>query len=227
MFFSLRFIPFGIFFLISFFFFSCGKNETLPPAPLYLDYYPLKLHSCITYAVDSTHYNEFNHTKINYLFELKDTIVSILDDETKRFTVRMERYKREPGGSWKFQKTITKTITGLRGEEFIDNQRFVRMTFPPLEGKIWNGNTYNNLGKQDYEILTVHQPAFINGIELDSTVTIKQIDEINLIREDVISEIYAKGIGLVQKDVKALDKDISSGIIKNGFVYTMTVKSYK
>lgn len=164
--FPLRLIRLGIFFLVLFFF-SCGKNETLPPVQLYLDYYPLKLHSSITYAVDSTHYNEFDHTAVNYLFELKDTVVSILDEEKNRQTVRIERYKRESGGDWKFQKTITRTVTGIRGEEFIDNQRFVRIIFPPIEGKIWNGNTYNNLGKRDYEISEVNQPAVINGIALD------------------------------------------------------------
>lgn len=224
--FLLQFFRLGTFSLLLFFF-SCGKNETLPPIQLYLDYYPLKLHSSIVYAVDSTHYNEFNHTTVNYLFELKDTVVSVLDEEEDRHTVRIERYKRESGGSWKFQKTITRTITSLRGEELIDNQRFVRLVFPPREGKTWNGNTYNNLGEQDYEILEADQPAVINGIALDSTVTIKQIDEINLIREDVVSEVYAKGIGLVQKDVRALDKDISSGIIRNGYVYSMTIKSFK
>jgi len=207
---------------------TAGCKKTNEKAfTLFTDYYPLKLQSCNIYSVDSTHYNDFNHTETQFLFELKDSVVSVIEDDSSRYTVRIERYKREPGKNWNFQKVITRTITGRRAEEFIDNQRFVRLIFPPKPREVWNGNTYNNLGRQEYIIVNAHIPFTEGNTSADSVVTVKQIDENNLIREDTAWEVYAKNIGLIKKEVKALNKDIGSGKILSGHTYSMLLKSYK
>ena len=56
---------------------------------------------------------------------------------------------------------------------------------------------------------------------------VTEINEKNLIREDVIFSTYAKNVGLVQREVKAIDKNISTGKITNGFAFTQKIKSFK
>ena len=56
---------------------------------------------------------------------------------------------------------------------------------------------------------------------------VTEIDEKNLNREDVVYSTYAKNVGLVQREVKAVDKNISTGKITNGFAFTQKIKSFK
>ncbi len=205
---------------------SC-KKETLPPTDLKKEYYPLKLHSSITYKVDSTAYNEFDHSETNYLFELKDTVVAEIANSDNRKTFRIYRYKRELSNEWIFQKVIVRSLVDFRYEETLDNQKFVRIVFPPERNKKWNGNTYNNLGEQQYQIVNLDETLTVNGINFDSTLLVKQLEDINLIKEERTFETYAKGIGLIKKEVTALSKDINSGAVRNGFKYNMSIKSFQ
>ena len=140
---------------------------------------------------------------------------------------RVERYKKTATQDWTFQKVITKKIISNRGEEFVDNTRYIRLVFPATIDSKWNGNLYNSLEEWKHEVVAIDQPLTVGNNNLDSTITIKQHDETNLIREDIYTETYAKNIGLVKKEIKAVDKDIATQKIKRGFRYTMQLNSYK
>ncbi len=224
------------------------KNETLKPIDLKKDYFPLKLNSVVIYDVDSIAYDDFytpsdpKH-KTKYVFQLKDSAVSEIPETAGRKTFVFERYKSINNVDWVFQKVFTHTLAGLRGEEFVDNQRFVRFIFPPEKDKKWNGNTYNNIanaytylvGNQEYIFTDANISQTINSIPFDSTATIKEIDEFNLIQEDYVSKVYANHVGLVKMELKDLNKaltdDPQKGIARGdtlkGLIYYMQIKSYK
>jgi len=208
-------------------FFACKKHETLPPVDFKMGYYPLKLNSTIIYQVDSTQYIRFSNSKITYNFELKDTVVSdISEGNSKTFVIH--RYKRTGNGNWIFQKVFTRTITGQRAEEFIDNIKFVRLVFPPEKNKYWKGNTYNNLSDYaTFSITGVDEKREINSNVLDSTLTVEEIQEKNLIRQYYATAVYAKNIGLVQRYEVNGETEITDTIIKEGYRYNMVIKSFK
>jgi hypothetical protein len=221
----LRLLSFILF--ISIIFFACTKENNAPSREFHHDYYPLKLKQVLIYDVDSTFHNNFNGSVTNYKFELKDSVASVFLNLTGDSIFRVERYKKEPAaGNWTYQKTITRNRTLRIGQETIENQTFNRLIFPPEVFKDWNGNSKNTLGEQFYYISDFPFTATVNNQTFDSTIVVQQIDEVNLIREDIASEIYAKNIGLIQKDVTAIDKDISSGRITHGFIYSMKIKSF-
>ncbi len=200
------------------------KNENIDPVDLKKSYFPLKLKARIIYQVDSTAYSNFSNSATLYTFEIKDSTISQIT-ETNRLAYLINRYKRLPGDVWAYQKSFTRILVDQRAEEFIDNVRYVHFTFPPTAKGAWNGNTYNNLGMQTYTYTDVDVSQAINGIKLDSTASVKQIDETNLVREDYGLEVYAKNVGLVKKEVRAIDKDIATGKILRGYKYLMQVKS--
>jgi len=208
-------------------FFACKKHETLPPLDYKWAYYPLKLNSVIVYRVDSTQYFQFSNSKTTYNFELKDSVVSdISEGSSKTFVIH--RYKRPLNGAWAFQKVITRTLTGLRAEEFIDNIKFVRLVFPPQIDKYWKGNTYNNLNDYaTFSITGLDQKVEINSHVLDSTLTVEEVQEDNLIRQYYATAIYAKNIGLVQRYEVNGQTEITDTIIKEGYRYTMKLISFK
>lgn len=207
--------------------FSCNKFENMPKPDMASNYFPLKVGNVIIYNVDSTVYSDFNNSTTNYLFQLKDSIISKFIDLQGHEAYRIERYKKTPTQDWFFQKIIARKVSNNRAEEFIDNRRYVRLVFPPTLQSTWNGNLYNDLDEWRHEITAIDEPLTIGTNQLDSTISISQYNENNLIREDIYDETYAKNIGLVIKEVKAIDKDISTGRTRRGFTYKMQLESWK
>jgi len=191
-----------------------------------LNYFPLKVDQINIYNVDSTVYNDFNNSTTLFQFQLKDIVVGKFKDGEGYETYRIERFKKTSTEDWFFQKLITRRILNSRAEEVIDNKRYIRLVFPPSLQSAWNGNLYNDLDVWKHEITAIDIPLTIGTNLLDSTLSITQHNEVNLIREDVYLETYAKDVGLVVKEVKAYDKDISSGRIRRGFKYKMQLDSY-
>ncbi len=205
---------------------SCTKENNAPAIELQSDFYPLKIGSVSIYDVDSTAYSNFTNSSINYKFEIKDSIANTFNDLAGVINYRIERYKRTNSTSkWVIQTVFTRNKSLRAAEEFINNQRFIRLIFPPLIGSMWNGNSKNTLGTQEFLIENNIVALSINTLNFDSTVVVKEIDEFNLIREDLVNVTYAKNIGLVQKIVTAVDKNISTGKITNGSVYSYKIKS--
>lgn len=207
--------------------FSCNKSENAPQPEMAFNYFPLKINSEIVYNVDSTFYNNFNNSTTNYLFQLKDVVTDKFTDAQGNEAYRLERFKKTTTEDWFFQKVITRKIINNRAEEFIDNRRYVRLVFPQTLQATWNGNLYNDLGAWPHEIKDLHVPLVIGVNKLDSTIAIQQYNEVNLIREDIYDEIYAKNIGLVIKEVRAIDKNINTGAITRGYKYRMELASWK
>lgn len=206
---------------------SCDKSENLPQPDLGLNYFPLKLSSTTIYNVDSLVYSDFTNTITTFQFLIKDSTAKKIIDAQGDEAYILERYKKIAGKDWVFQKIIAKKIAHNRAEEFVDNHRYVRLVFPVTLKANWNGNLYNSAVAWPHTITTIDEPLTFGALKLDSTVTVKQYDEVNLIRQDIYSETYAKNVGLVRKEVKAVDKDISTQKIKRGYHYTMQLNSYK
>lgn len=204
--------------------FGC-KNEKLAPIELGHAYFPLRIGATLIYDVDSVNYNDFTKpviTVTQYNFQLKDSITGTFTDLENMINYRIERYKKTESQPWVFQRIITKRLVNGRAEEFVDNKRYVRFAFPPLLGKTWNGNAYNIDEPWTYEITSVSQPLTIGQTQLDATVTVTQYNEINLIQEKVYKETYAQHIGLAFKEVRDIEKDITSGQIMRGNIYSYT-----
>ena len=191
------------------------------------NYFPLNVGAEVIYNVDSTVYNNFNNSTTNYIFQLKDITTNKFIDAQGNEAFRIERFKKTDTDDWFFQKVIVRKIISNRAEEVLDNKRYVRLVFPPTLQSTWNGNLYNDLGAWPHEVKDLDVPLTIAANNLDSTIAIQQYNEVNLIREDIYDETYAKNIGLVVKEVKAVDKNINTGVITRGYKYKMELASWK
>ncbi|KHJ39531.1 hypothetical protein PBAC_00390 [Pedobacter glucosidilyticus] len=205
---------------------SCTKEKNAAPKSFQYEYYPLAKTKVWVYDVDSTHYNNFNNSETNFQFQIKDSIADFFIGLSGDTVFRVERYKKQNNSNiWVFQKTIARSKSIRAAEETLDNQTFVRLIFPPEFGAQWNGNSRNNIGEQSYTITDFEVAKEVNGTSYPSTLTVTQIDENNLIREEFATETYAKEIGLIHKEVKAIDKNISNGVITNGFIYSFKLRA--
>jgi hypothetical protein len=220
-------LGYAVFLMLSTIFMSCTKEKNAAPRTLQYEYYPLAKTKVWVYDVDSTDIDEFNNSVVtNFKFQIKDSIADFFIGLSGDTIYRVERYKKEiNSNTWLFQKTIARSRSVRAAEETLDNQTFVRLIFPPEFGAQWNGNSRNNLGEQNYTITAYEIAQEVNGNNYPTTLSVTQIDENNLIEEDYALETYAKDIGLIYKEVRKIEKDITSGRILDGFIYSFKLRA--
>lgn len=172
---------------------SCGKDAVQPD--LGWDYYPLSRSTYRIYDVSLTTYVDTVETIES--FQLRETITdSVLNGNEVSYLMRIER--REDGQSqWRSIESIRvrRTMQILDYRE--NNKSFIKLSFPVKVGKVWDGNTLN----QDSEALYSFE-NMTSEIPFDESNHIKVvISDLppNIVEQDQRYEIYAQGIGLVER----------------------------
>ncbi|MFT7589209.1 MAG: hypothetical protein ACI959_001426 [Limisphaerales bacterium] len=193
---------------------SC--NETiLPASPLHQSYFGLEPGAVREYMIDSIQYRETlsNDTSRWYVKEEIGEMYTDLEGKTAYSILRYKR--RNESSSWVFDNTWTARITDNQAEWVENNLRYIKLTFPPNFGKRWKGHIHlgglssvpvsescNNLSlleDWDFEYTEVHSPFILGDFQFDSTVTVLQQGQQNLIEFNESIEVYAKGVGLVER----------------------------
>jgi hypothetical protein len=189
------------------------------------EFFPSEVGHFVTYKVDSIVYDDFyNPVKIDtFSFLIKELIDAELEKNAGKKTQRIVRFiKKNDTLNWEVESAITHQITSTTAEIVEDNQRYIKLIFPPKENNSWNGNAYNTLPKQIYKYKNINKKIELASFTFDTTLTVVQIDEENLIEKIYSEERYAINVGLVYKKNTSLKTNVN-GSIKSGFDVTYTV----
>ena len=204
---------------------ACKKeSEQLQITPI-SDYAPLTVGKYVTYSLDSLVYINFGSTEAHRLYEVKYLTADSLTDLLGRKAFRIVRFIRTlPDGIFTPDNTFVAVNTGTNFEFTENNLRYLKLTQPIKNDKTWKGNSaidvtsigteLQYLANWDYTYSEVDQPKKVGIFNLANTITVNQIDEsvnlpvipagqpnqTNIASRDFSKEIYAKGIGLVQRD---------------------------
>lgn len=219
--------------------FSCRKDNNLHNEFDYA-YFPGDVGRYVIYDADSVVYDDFKKDTVEYKYQLKEVIESIFADNEGRPSARIERYYQYPKASapfydstsWTLKNVCYATRTRQDLERVENNTRYVNFIFPPRNSTHWNGNAQNSNGDWEYQFNGVNVPLIIGSAQFDSTATVIQKDETNLLNRQLYTEVYAKNVGLVYKQIfDVSDTQIVFGVpvvdrIKKGVRYTLTVHSY-
>lgn len=204
---------------------SCKKENGIAPDIGY-NYYPTTTGWFIEYEIDSIVYNDFTNTIDTTHYYLKEIIESEFKNAAETPSFRIERYKRKNlnedwtiSDVWFVYKSNTNVI---RVEE---NVHFVKLIFPVKNGSRWNGNNFNSLGEQYYEFSNKDEVFKIGSLTFDSSVVVKQFENINLIENQEFKEVYARNIGLIYKEMIDLKTEVN-GTIKKGYRFYQKIISY-
>ena len=219
---------------------ACNKTEDFKINYQY-NYYPLETGHYVIYDVDSfTFDNNFDPPRYDtFHYQKMHVIDSSFIDNSGRENFKLIRYQRSDSSQAWFIANVwfgVRTETSLELVE--DNQRFIKLIFPPSEGTTWNGNNYIHTEKADnwylegweYEYNSVNKPGNVNGWQFDSTLTILQQDLETLIEKVYAEEQYAVGVGLIYKQLMAVGKQLNISAPwtepESGFILTMTIREY-
>jgi len=183
------------------------------------EYFPINIGKSLTYQVDSTIYSSFIEGGVGMVSgQLREVYGNTFVDAEGRTATTVERY-------WRTDETVawediiptiwytTMSVDSTSVERMEGQNRFIKMVFPISANKSWRGNSFIFLFDYDgfalpscnslewlYTYTGVDQQATVGNFTFDETVSILQQDCDDDIDRTFSTELYAKNIGLVQKE---------------------------
>ncbi len=214
---------------------SCKKDPITSASDKSANYFPLQVGRYMIYNVDSIHFNDVTMTSDTTHFQLKEEIGSSFNDSTGGVTYIIKRYRRSSDTlNWYETEEWNATVNKSRAEKTENNLRFVKLIFPIVNDVKWNGNQYidtsNGLAmyeEWEYKYSEVNTGKIMNGLAFDSTTTVTELDNENLIEKDFEQEVYAKNYGLIYRIQEHVSKQNVTTPWTNpekGTIVIMTVK---
>ncbi|MEM6643547.1 MAG: hypothetical protein AAF616_11255 [Bacteroidota bacterium] len=177
---------------------GCNESVEADPNDLGFDFYPTLVNQYRIYEVEEINFRITGFDTANY--QLRETIFDSLVS-LDQVTYLIRRDKRDNAlEEWRSDSIWTVTPT----ERFVavaeNNIQFLKLTFPVRPGISWNGNSLNARGLQTYFYEEVSTSTFEEAPLSDQIrLIIEDIPE-SSVGVDLRSEIYVRGIGLVEKD---------------------------
>ncbi|MDR6803517.1 hypothetical protein J2Y45_000787 [Dyadobacter sp. BE34] len=200
--------------------FSACDDTTDPLDPY--DYYPLEIGHYIVYDVNQEVYSAGQTAPVVTKWQEKDEVDRVASDSAGIVTYVIARSTRNSTADY-WQKVKEYTIHKYPDKLLtnIDNQPFLSLTFPIDSRTTWNGNSYNNLEKQD----CYYEPGFksvkIGEQSFDNVLTVVERSDTSIINKYVTIKQYGVGVGLISDDQTAFefcqnDDCIGSGKVESG-----------
>jgi len=219
---------------------SCTKKKVPQDSSvLGLEYYPTTSGKFVVYDVDSVVYTELPKDTLSYKYRIKEKIADTYTDNEGKPAIRLERsVKRynplKPYDSipWTIKEVWMVNASDKNIQVMESNVRFTKLIFPVQEKVSWNGNAANTIGEWDYVYDYVDNNETINTTALSHVLRVKQKDYRTLISVEYYTEKYAKGVGLVYREIKdLLSNTIIAGKpveerIESGIIYKQTLVTY-
>ncbi|MEZ4905470.1 MAG: hypothetical protein R2822_28740 [Spirosomataceae bacterium] len=134
-------------------------------------------------------------------YQLKELVTERYTDASGQSAYRITRFRRDfDGQRWQADSTI---ILQLKFDHAIRNENgrdFVKMIFPANHKTTWNGNLYNNLGEDRYELENIQKSFKIGETNFPQIVTVIQQNDSTLVNQDKRIEVYAVNVGLIYRE---------------------------
>lgn len=220
---------------------QCSDEDPISTA-VGLDYFPLRTGDSWIYEVQET-------TIVNSVYNLKkyELQVAVIDSMKNingSYSYTLKREKRTlQTDSWQSFETWTAEVADNKLIQNENNVLFVKLVFPIGNGMKWNGNEFNNLPNHGnlfdningelYHVFGFDMPIpESTGLNFPKTTTIFQNDfSDNIVGKDQRIEIYARGVGLVYKEVTQLEycstpDCLGQQKVDKGFILVQTLKSH-
>lgn len=212
----------SFFLLLPFLFFACERIvETLTLAEF--DYYPVEVGKYKVYQIDSIVYDEYNCAVQTATYQIKEVTETETTDGEGAVAFIIKRYFRKTNAdAWTLHNIWTEKIEDNQIQRVEDNQRIIKMVSPMQQDRRWDGIVYirrdtlvpirggsidmfkdwddfvcDNIGGSFIDTLS--------NIVYPDVAKIVQVDKTNNIERRFSTEVYAKNIGLVYKEMRILD----------------------
>jgi len=203
------------------------------------DYYPTTLGKFVEYDVDSVVFNELSSVPDTFRYRIKEKFTAHFSDNEGKQAIRLERFIKKYNPSLLYDsipyqiKEVWMSNASNKNIQVVEgNIRFTKLIFPVQQNSSWNGNAYNSLGEWLYKYTYIDKTETINQVNLDKVLLVTQRDDYTQIYHHFYIEKYAKGVGLVYREIKDIySNNVISGIpveqrIEKGVIYKQQIINY-
>ncbi len=177
---------------------GCRRLREAPePQPAY---FPLAINDYSIYAVEELNHDPFREQTDTTRYWLRETIIDTLRDNAGRLVFQIEQeISSDTGNTWSFLNYGLTHNDLYTAQRFVSDIRTVVLSYPLRERKSWDANELNNQAKKTARYYDIDQPYTLNEKVYDATLRVDLGDEVDAFFQEVEEEIYARGIGLIQR----------------------------
>jgi hypothetical protein len=181
--------------------YACKDSESIDFG---YDYFPLEEGRFVEYKVREVFHDvNVNPQHDTTKYRLKTIIGEEVLDNTGRPVRKFFQFKYDlQTGGVLDQRVWTTVLDGGRGEVVEENQRLIKLIFAVKDGEEWNVNAFNDSPEKTVFYSKVNEPLTINSFSFEETVKVNYDDFFSLVDYRKKYEVYAKGIGLVERSFK-------------------------
>ena len=177
---------------------GCSRQIEVSPAQVGYPYFPLEVGQFAEYDLTDVTYS-LSASPITVQYQVREVVRETSVDLEGQERYRIERFVRDQASQpWELDSIWSAWRTVTQAARTENNVTFVKLVFPFGESLKWNGNAFNDRGKEEYRLRNVGKPFAVNAQSFTETVTVLQSDTAaNLIDQDKRWEVYAKNVGLI------------------------------
>lgn len=199
---------------------SCKRVED--PEPNGPSYAPLEIEKYIIYDVTNLSHDAFKERTDTTYFQIRETIESdFLDNAGNTVYKTLVETSEDSGSNWIFLRYATFERDGYSYQRVEDDIRKVKLGFPLKERKSWDANQMNTSPSQKAKITNLDKSYTIStDLVFSNTLIIDLGNEVDPFFQNVESEVYAAGIGLIER--RLIDVETQPGKYKDGNEYIQT-----
>lgn len=215
------------------FFIGCNVDDIGPLSDHGAEYFPLQTGSYIIYQVDQTIYEL--ETPSNSSYQLKESVIDSFVNLTGDYTYTIHREIWDDFQQvWNLSEVWSARRSDTEAVLSEGNTDYLKLKFPLIADKSWDGNLYNMQDEMIYKTDSVDLVYNVDSqVSIEKSITIIQKNNLDKIVEtDYRIEKYAPGIGLIYKEIINLEFCTSSDaclgqqIIESGLTYKQSIIAY-
>ena len=212
---------------------ACGDEENAVRSSDQ-EFFPLRKGFYQVYDVEEINYPRLGVTEESF-YQLKTEVVDSFFNEQGGYTYTLHRSKRNTvTDPWIFQQvwSVRRNTANVVVSE--ENTPFIKLVFPAVRNRQWDGNALNSLPVDDYELSqTGASYPLENGTIAGDYLRVIQEDSGDAFNDNQREEVYVRNIGLVYRANRVIEYcstegqcDITAHVIDNGKVYVQTLVEY-
>lgn len=211
---------------------ACDDNETPQKSYAPSALFPLRKGQYQVYDVLKVQFAEIGDPD-TARYELKTQVIDSFPNSGGSYTYVIHNSKRaHENDAWQFVETWSARSDEHEVVTSEGNVPYVKIRGSSRPGNSWDGNAYNTLGVDEYEMISSPVSVEINGISFADPIVIEQeVNDDPIVFTDLRSEMYVSGVGLVSKETTQLHYCVEAScnnqnVIIDGVVLKQNIKSY-
>ena len=180
---------------------SCNEAVSPDPVNLGLDYFPLRTGDVRIYNVVRIDYN-IDLTKDSVQYQLMEVVADSFQSAGET-SFRLERFTRlDETMEWQIDSVWTARINNYQAVVVENNVPIIKLSFPLEEDRRWDGNAMNSRVYDEFKMVKVGLPHFLDVRAFQETVELVKEDALDPTKtttDDYRIEVFARGVGMIHR----------------------------